>query len=157
MNMKIKNLLPLIYESLFICLLVFALGIVFNALYPGGYKLRAKHDNVVQINTQMAYDKYIKGVPIFDARDMSEYYEIRIEKANPLPASEYKERLSEYRKIFEENEEILIYCSNDKCNLSHLLAEKIGMDYRNITVYIIQSGLEGWYRNAYPTKQGGEF
>lgn len=156
MNLYLKDAKEYLKRLFLFSCVIFSFAMVFNAFYPKGYRLRGKNDNVIKINTQLAYEKYKKGeILIFDARSELGYYEMRIKGALLYPASEYRTLFYDYKDLIEKTDSVYVYCDNPKCGLADSLAQDIAHDYKSKNVYIISGGIESWHEEGYPVEKGG--
>ena len=144
----------LIKEAVILCFITFGIGIVFNTVYAEGYKLKGNKDNIIKIHTQLAYQKYNKNLMFFDARTKDDYIILHIKGAYSLPDAQYKETMPKYRDSITKAKEIVVYCIDEDCGLSSLLADKLAGEFKNKTIYLVTEGLNGWLKNKYPTQTG---
>ncbi|MBI4978899.1 MAG: rhodanese-like domain-containing protein [Spirochaetes bacterium] len=152
--LKWRNIL---IELVVISALVFCAGVIFNAFYPDGYKFRGPHDNVITINTQIAYEKYKAGALFLDARSVSEYTSGRVKGSRLLDVEKYFELINGVYDYIDAAKEVVVYCSDLHCNKSHQLAlDRLSIDSRTKMkkLYVMTAGFDSWVKNGYPVERG---
>ena len=135
----------------FIVIVSILISIIFNHFSPTGIPLikkkvvyvQTKHYDIQPITLETAFEMHGNEAVIFvDARETIEYENGHIEGAINIP---YYDSLinSELINNLDTTKKYVVYCDDEKCGLSKMLAEK--MFEKNIkSVFILTGGWQLW-------------
>ncbi len=167
------KLQQVILKTLIIILVGSGMGLIYNALSPGGITLRGNwspkitSDSLVvppgyiegqdppAINLDKAMMKFQSKSTIFlDARYPEDYNAGHIKGAINFPYEEFEEHAPRVLPKLPKDEEIVAYCDGTECETSLLLArELVDLGYRDVKVFF--GGWQEW-RDAGLSVEGGE-
>ena len=101
------------------------------------------------ISLERAYSLYKKRKALFiDARDKWDFSEGHIAGSINIPQYKFTLREPQLGEIMK-SELLIVYCSEDECDLSRKLAkELIKLDFNR--VFVLQEGWEGWKKAGLP-------
>ncbi len=140
-------------DAVFIIVSASAIAILLNTVHPRGFDLVKKtapgFDLMVSISPAEARIKHVRGDAVFlDARDEAEFRASKIAGARNVPAT-----LVRLPNFNSSGRDLVIYCGEESCGASELLAGRIiEAGYRR-HIYIIKGGLPAWESAGYPVKR----
>lgn len=166
------NLSQIFLKTSYIILLGSAIGLIYNAISPGGITLKGNWspkvttDSLVvpygymeetdppAISLDYAMMKFQSKNTIFlDARYPEDYKDGHVQGAINLPYEEFEEYAPRILPNLPKHEEIIAYCDGTECETSLLLArELVELGYQDVKVFF--GGWQEWQDAGLSTETG---
>ena len=93
-----------------------------------------------------------KEVICIDARSAKEYAEGHLPGAVSLPLEDLDKALAQHLNLYVLNKKLVIYCTDDGCDLSDLLAQKLVLAGLN-NLEVFPGGINAWKHANLPTER----
>lgn len=107
---------------------------------------------VKTVNLEQAYGLFQKGqVRFIDARQASEYEELRIPGAINLPPEKLTQEGQGALPGLDKETRLVVYCSQTSCDAALVVAEKLqSLGYAKVAVFL--GGFRAWDEAGYPAE-----
>jgi len=140
-------------QVLFIILLSFISGLVFNHFSPGGIPLISGTADTVsgkEISVERAYQFSREDRALFiDTRYPEEYRKGHINQAVNVPANWSMDQIMNFFRTVPKDRLLIVYCSSAECNSSQRLAGfLVQIGFNNVMVF--PDGYKSWLAKNYP-------
>jgi rhodanese-related sulfurtransferase len=141
-----------------ICLAGAILGVLFNALSPGGIGLlgpvpHREAKGIGELELEEAWALHQKGTGVFvDARSAKEFAAGHIPGALLLPLDDFDEAVSSWTDLIPPETLLITYCAGAGCDSSWDVAELLKEEgYSRVKVFF--GGWEQWKGAGYPVEE----
>lgn len=153
-NLNIKNIIIILSFSIIIA---FSL----NIFSENPISLIGKQEIVIEkgkyniepITIEKAFEMLnTNGIVFIDAREKIEFLEGHIQGATNIPLYDYEKNNIQIKNM-DKNNTLIIYCDDEQCGLSKMLAEKMVKD-GFMKIKILTGGWSLWKDIGLPTNKG---